>query len=121
MTNVLAAAQGSGGGVICGGCGRVLEREFMQLDHITPKSDRGDERHPQPHPAVRPLQPAQARQPDPARSVAGEQEEGGRLDGITKSRAKLAQDGARARADWVRDNFDTPECQALIDGRSSPH
>ena len=43
MMNVLAAAQGSGssGGVICGGCGRVLEREFMQLDHITPKSDRG--------------------------------------------------------------------------------
>ena len=41
MMNVLAAAQGSGGGVICAGCGRVLEREFMQLDHITPKSDRG--------------------------------------------------------------------------------
>ena len=75
MMNVLAAAQGSGGGVICAGCGRVLEREFMQLDHITPKSDRGDERHPQPHPAVWPLQPPQARQPDPARSVAGEQEE----------------------------------------------
>ena len=37
-----------------------------------------------------------------------------------EGRAKLAQDGARARADWVRDDFDSPECQALIDGRSSP-
>ena len=38
MMNVLAAAQGSGGGVICAGCGRVLEREFMQLDHINRRS-----------------------------------------------------------------------------------
>ena len=38
-----------------------------------------------------------------------------------EGRAKLAQDSARAKAEWVRDNFDSPECQALIDGRSSPH
>ena len=42
MTNVLAAAQCTSGGVMCAGCGRVLEREFMQLDHITPRSDRGE-------------------------------------------------------------------------------
>ena len=37
--NILLKAQGSSEGVICGGCGRVLEPEFMELDHITPKSD----------------------------------------------------------------------------------
>ena len=25
----------------CGGCGRVLEGEFMELDHITPKAENG--------------------------------------------------------------------------------
>ena len=41
MLNVLAVAQGTVGGVICGGCGRGLKVEFMELDHITPKADRG--------------------------------------------------------------------------------
>ena len=27
--------------VVCAGCGRELEKEFMQLDHITPRKDRG--------------------------------------------------------------------------------
>ena len=38
----LADAQGDLEGVVCGGCGRKLEREFMQLDHIQPRSDRGE-------------------------------------------------------------------------------
>ena len=42
MATLLEVAQKNGDGVICGGCGRTLEREFMQLDHITPKSDRGE-------------------------------------------------------------------------------
>ena len=42
MTNVLAAAQGKGEGVVCAGCGRALEREFMQLDHKMPRKDGGD-------------------------------------------------------------------------------
>ncbi len=117
MTNVLAAAQGSGGGVICAGCGRVLEREFMQLDHITPKSDRGEN-----HILNRILLcgPCNRRKRDnltlrgllrenKKRAVGWMQDEG---------RALLAQDSARDKAEWVRDNFDSPECQALIDGRS---
>ncbi|MCY3540426.1 MAG: DNA methyltransferase [Gammaproteobacteria bacterium] len=28
-------------GIVCGGCGRVLERPFMHLDHIRPRSDGG--------------------------------------------------------------------------------
>ena len=27
--------------VICAGCGRILEREFMQLDHIQPRAEGG--------------------------------------------------------------------------------
>ena len=120
MMNVLAAAQGTGGGVICAGCGRVLEREFMQLDHITPKADRGEN-----HILNRILLcgPCNRRKRDNLtlrgllrenrkRDVAWMQNEG---------RALLAQESARDKAEWVRDDFDSPECQALIDGRSSPH
>ena len=28
--------------VICGGCGRVLEREYMELDHISPRAQLGN-------------------------------------------------------------------------------
>ena len=119
MMNVLAAAQGSGGGVICAGCGRVLEREFMQLDHITPKSDRGANDILN---RILLCGPCNRRKRDTLtlrglllenkkRDVAWMQDEG---------RALLAQDSARDKAEWVRDNFDSPECQALIDGRSSP-
>ena len=42
MAKLLEVAQKNGEEVVCGGCGRTLEREFMQLDHITPKSGRGE-------------------------------------------------------------------------------
>ena len=38
MLEILADAQSSADGVICAGCGRVLEVEFMELDHVQPKS-----------------------------------------------------------------------------------
>ena len=41
MTDILVEAQSDMNGVICAGCGRHLEREFMELDHITPKSTPG--------------------------------------------------------------------------------
>ena len=37
----LVVAQANGEMVICAGCGRQLEREFMELDHILPRNDRG--------------------------------------------------------------------------------
>ena len=38
MVTILADAQSSADGVICAVCGRVLEVEFMELDHVQPKS-----------------------------------------------------------------------------------
>ena len=37
----LAEAQAHAGLVVCAGCGRMLEREFMQLDHVQPRADGG--------------------------------------------------------------------------------
>ncbi|MDE0094090.1 MAG: DNA methyltransferase [Gammaproteobacteria bacterium] len=41
MTAHLKIAQAQDGWVICGGCGRELEIEFMELDHINPRAGRG--------------------------------------------------------------------------------
>ena len=38
----LAEAQGQVNGIICAGCGRVLEIEFTHLDHKQPRADGGD-------------------------------------------------------------------------------
>ena len=40
---VLEDAQAVDSLVGCAGCGRVLESEFMELDHITPKAERGED------------------------------------------------------------------------------
>lgn len=42
MVKILVQAQSSHNGVICAGCGRVLEQDFMQLDHIHPKAEGGE-------------------------------------------------------------------------------
>ena len=41
MVEILVRAQSDQRGVACGGCGRVLEKEFMELDHITPRAGNG--------------------------------------------------------------------------------
>ena len=116
MTNILAAAQASEGGVICAGCGRVLEREFMQLDHITPKAGNGEN-----HILNRILLcgPCNRRKGDSLtmpgllkanrkKTVAWMKDE---------DRAKLAQAAVRERAQWTRDNMNSDVCQALIAGQ----
>ena len=114
MTNILAEAQGTEGGVICGGCGRVLEKEFMQLDHITPKSDRGAN-----HILNRILLcgPCNQRKRDrfTLRGLLGENKKIKWMK--EESRVLLAQESARERAEWTRDNFDSAECQNLIKGQ----
>ncbi len=111
ITNVLIDAQGTSDGVICAGCGRILEREFMELDHITPKSDRGAN-----HILNRILL---------CRPCNGRKRDNLTLRGLIRAnkRAKWmrdetwamnARDRATLRAEWVRDNFGTLECQNLI-------
>ena len=113
MMNILVAAQATSGGVICAGCGRVLEREFMQLDHITPKSDRGEN-----HILNRILLcgPCNRRKRDnlTLRGLLRENKKKAVQWMKDEDRAKLAQAAARERAEWTRDNMATEACQALI-------
>ena len=115
MFNVLVKAQSNRDGVICAGCGRVLEKEFMELDHILPKSDRGAN-----HILNRILL---------CRPCNGRKRNNLTLSGLVRANkrkdvgwmqnetlAKLAQDNAALRAEWVRDNFETEECKRLIKG-----
>ena len=115
MVNILMQAQGTEGGVICGGCGRVLEKEFMELDHITPKSDRGAN-----HILNRILlcRPCNRRKRDnlTLRGLlrANKKAKWMKDEGM----AKMAQSYATDKAEWVRGCFDTEECQDLIAGRT---
>ena len=99
MTAILAAAQATGDGIICAGCGRALEIEFMELDHITPKSDRGAN-----HILNRILlcRPCNGRKGDNL-TLRGLMRENRRTGWMRdEARARLAQDKARARAEQVR-------------------
>ena len=116
MLRVLASAQQSSDGVICAGCGRVLEVEFMQLDHITPKAGRGEN-----HILNRILLcgPCNRRKRDNLTLPGLLRENKKKTVGWMKdeSMAKLVQEHAREKAEWVRYNFDSEACQALIAGR----
>lgn len=116
MVNVLVYAQSTDGGVICGGCGRVLEREFMELDHITPKSDRGAN-----HILNRILlcRPCNSRKRDnlTLRGLLRENKKKAVNWMKDENMAKIAQEHARDKAEWVRDYYDIPECKALREGK----
>ena len=114
MVHILMQAQGTEGGVICGGCGRVLEKEFMELDHITPKSDRGAN-----HILNRILlcRPCNRRKRDNL-TLRGLLRANKKAKWMKdEDMAKMAQIYATDKAEWVRGCFDTEECQDLIAGR----
>ena len=111
IVNILVQAQGDMSGVICGGCGRALEREFMELDHITPKSDRGEN-----HILNRILlcRPCNGRKRD-SLTLRGLMRENVKVSWMKSADlAQIAQSKATDKAEWVRDNFDSDECQSLI-------
>ena len=117
MARILAVAQAhpNGEGVICAGCGRVLEMEFMELDHITPKSDRGAN-----HILNRILlcRPCNGRKRNYL-TLAGLLMENKRPAVRwmrNETLAQLARDSAEKRAEWVRDNFGNGEYQAFMAG-----
>ena len=115
MVNILAAAQANMFGVICAGCGRDLEREFMQLDHILPKAEGGAN-----HILNRILLcgPCNRRKRNYLTLAGLRRENRKKAVGWMKdeTQATRAQAKARDRAEWVRDHFHTPECQDLIEG-----
>ena len=113
MVKVLESAQRSNGNVICAGCGRELEREFMELDHITPRADGGEN-----HIRNRILlcRPCNGRKGQYL-TLRGLLRENKKADWMKdEGLAQLAREAARDKAEWVRDYFDTPECQEMIRG-----
>ena len=113
MVRILEHAQRSNGNVICAGCGRELEREFMELDHITPRADGGEN-----HIRNRILlcRPCNGRKGQYL-TLRGLLRENKKVNWMKdEGMAQLTREYARERADWVRDNFETEACQSLITG-----
>ena len=111
MTRILVDAQGTSDGVICAGCGRTLEKEFMELDHITPKSDRGEN-----HIMNRILlcRPCNGRKRDNL-TLRGLMNENKRVGWMRdEGWATVARDRAADRAEWVRENFGSSECEGWL-------
>ena len=115
MRRLLADAQANMFGVICAGCGRDLEREFMQLDHILPKAEGGEN-----HILNRILLcgPCNRRKANYLTLAGLRRENKKKAVGWMKDEkeAVRSQDKARERAEWVRDSFDTEDCQQLVSG-----
>lgn len=111
MVKILENAQRSNGNVICAGCGRELEREFMELDHITPRADGGEN-----HIRNRILlcRPCNGRKGQYL-TLRGLLRENKQVNWMKdEGLAQLAREHARELADWVRDNFESDECQELV-------
>ena len=117
MTRILAVAQAdsNGEGVICAGCGRVLEVEFMELDHITPKSGRGANNILN---RILLCRPCNGRKGNHL-TLPGLLRENKRPSVRwmrSEALARLAWDNAEKRANWVRDNFGSEEYRAFMAG-----
>ena len=96
----LVEAQHSQGMVICAGCGRVLEREFMQLDHIQPRAEGGANDITN---RILLCQPCNLRK-GANFTLRGLVRENKRENWMqNEDRAQLAQTSARNRAEQVRD------------------
>ncbi len=113
MVKVLELAQRSNGNVICAGCGRELEREFMELDHITPRTDGGENHIRNRILLCRPCNGRKGQYLTLSGLLRENKKAGWMKD---DSLAQLAREHAREKAEWVRDYFHTQECQELIRG-----
>ncbi len=114
IVKVLESVQGNGvGHITCGGCGRVLEREFMELDHILPKADGGRNDITNRILLCRPCN-GKKRSDLTLSGLVRANKKSGWMQNETA--AKLAQSYARDKAEWVRNHYDEPECQELISG-----
>ncbi len=100
---VLEGAQEAGGMVGCAGCGRELESEFMELDHIQPKAENGAD-----HLMNRILlcRPCNGRKSN-LLTMGGLRRENNKAGWMkNEDRAEAFQYRALARSTWVRDNWE---------------
>ena len=108
MARLLAKAQSAMDGVICAGCGRAMEVEFMELDHITPKAEGGANSILN---RILLCSKCNGRKRNYL-TLAGLMAEN-KKPGVKwmrdEQRAKLARDKAQQRAEWVRDNYGSQE------------
>ena len=111
IRNILAVAQAVGGLVGCAGCGRALEREFMQLDHIQPKSDSGENYITN---RVLLCSPCNSEKSND-KTMPGLQRANKRSGWMQdESQAKDMRERASMRASWIRDQWGTTECGEFI-------
>ena len=111
MRRILVVAQGRNGLVGCAGCGRALEADFFHLDHISPKSQGGENYITN---RILICAPCNSRKSD-TKTLKGLQNDN-RKDGWMKDR-KLAegmQALARMRAEWIRDSWGSQECRDFV-------
>ncbi len=105
VRRILAKAQEINGKVGCAGCGRVLELEFMELDHILPKAEGGAD-----HLMNRILLcgPCNGRKSNTL-TMAGLRRENRRAGWMENANlSQQLQDRALLRATIVRDEWDRP-------------
>ena len=88
---------------VCGGCGRELEKEFMELDHILPRSDGGSNDI-----TNRIMLCAPCNRKKSHRLTLSGLVDQNKKDGWTKDagKAKRAVDLARLRADMIKNDYD---------------
>ena len=111
MRRILNVAQQRNGLVGCAGCGRLLETDFFHLDHISPKSQGGENYITN---RILICGPCNSRKSD-TKTLKGLQNDN-RKENWMKDR-KLAgemQSLARMRAEWIRDNWGTGQCRDFI-------
>ena len=113
MRRILIAAQGRNELVGCAGCGRLIEQDFFHLDHISPKSEGGENYITN---RILICAPCNSRKSNTS-TLTGLQR-GNRRDGWMKDRkvAEEMQSLARMRAEWIRDEWGTEQCEEFIAG-----
>ena len=111
LRRILNKAQQRNGLVGCAGCGRLLEPDFFHLDHINPKSQGGENYITN---RILICAPCNSRKSD-TKTLKGLQNEN-RREGWMKDRrqAEEMRSLAQMRAEWIRDNWGTAQCQEFI-------
>ena len=113
MRGILGQAQvgGTGDLVVCAGCGRGMEVPFMELDHITPKNDKGENYITNRILICGPCNKGKKE----LSTLSGLHRENKRVGWMRdEPKAKAAIDAARRVSARVRDAWASPDVQALV-------